>query len=388
MIYEEGALNLFISPALKEKIKDIENRGGSFNNSMKNAFKKWCNGNIKQGNTTLHEPGLVIPDGIDTKQYLHSYSNLIDSVDCRVSASLMYDNAVSLSIKGTIELYRTYKTHSSKGKELVLHGIKIVADGSNQAMTGYQTKPYIIPSNGEYTCGRPNYDSYVALTKMVENISARKQPVLIHCNGDRALHDSISAINDYYYPQSLQSKHKLNPHGVNRIEHCTITSSVKQIFQMKELEIQPSFLMNHVYYYGLTYRRELLGEARTLRMDPARDCVDHDLNFSLHSDAPCSNVGALQMIHTAVTRQYEENGKPSGKSTSYSQAVSPYDALRAVTITAAQHIGQEKNIGSLDKGKFADFVILDNNPLITGDILNIKVLETWVGGEMVYKFTA
>jgi predicted amidohydrolase YtcJ len=49
--------------------------------------------------------------------------------------------------------------------------------------------------------------------------------------------------------------------GVNRIEHCTITR-FEQIERMARLGIQPSFLMNHVYFYGAAYRDQLFGEDR------------------------------------------------------------------------------------------------------------------------------
>jgi predicted amidohydrolase YtcJ len=65
------------------------------------------------------------------------------------------------------------------------------------------------------------------------------------------------------------------------------------------------------------------------------------------------------------------------------QAVSLDDAIRAVTIDAARQLGQSDRLGSLEKGKEADFTILESDPYkVSPDaIADIKVSETWVAGE-------
>ena len=70
------------------------------------------------------------------------------------------------------------------------------------------------------------------------------------------------------------------------------------------------------------------------------------------------------------------------------QAVSLDDAIRAVTIDAARQLGQGDRLGSLEKGKEADFTILESDPYkVNPDaIADIKVSETWVAGER--KFAA
>ena len=61
-------------------------------------------------------------------------------------------------------------------------------------------------------------------------------------------------------------------------------------------------------------------------------------------------------------------------------------ALRAITSTAAWQLMSEHEIGSLEVGKYADFVILDADPMTVPDhaISDIKVLETWIGGKRAY----
>jgi predicted amidohydrolase YtcJ len=67
-------------------------------------------------------------------------------------------------------------------------------------------------------------------------------------------------------------------------------------------------------------------------------------------------------------------------------ALTRQDALRGMTVWAARANFEEKEKGSLEKGKFADFIILDKDLMTTDekDILQIQVLKTFVGGEKVY----
>ena len=67
--------------------------------------------------------------------------------------------------------------------------------------------------------------------------------------------------------------------------------------------------------------------------------------------------------------------------------LAPEDALRAMTLTPAEIYGVQDRLGSIEKGKFADFVILDTDLMKCAEkeILKTKVLETFLNGESVYK---
>jgi hypothetical protein len=77
----------------------------------------------------------------------------------------------------------------------------------------------------------------------------------------------------------------------------------------------------------------------------------------------------------------------SGKVLGPDQRISPYDALRAVTSMAAYQLKEEKTKGTITKGKLADIVILDKNPLKVDPltIKDIRVLETIKEGKTIYK---
>jgi predicted amidohydrolase YtcJ len=134
---------------------------------------------------------------------------------------------------------------------------------------------------------------------MVGVVKAEGWPVSIHANGDATLNNALDAI------EAVSGATRAT--GVNRIEYCTITRP-DLIKRMAMLGVQPSFLMNHVYFYGAAYRGTLFGPERAGRMDPAGDCVRLGLPFTLHTDAPCSNIGTLQLIQTAITRRCSVDG--------------------------------------------------------------------------------
>lgn len=104
------------------------------------------------------------------------------------------------------------------------------------------------------------------------------------------------------------------------------------------------------------------------------------MNF--HQDAPIVKPDMLHTIWCAVNRQ-TRNGVSIGPE----ECVSVYEALKAVTINAAYQYFEEDDKGSLEDGKVADLVILDQNPMKvdTMDIRDIQVLETIKDGETIYR---
>jgi len=102
------------------------------------------------------------------------------------------------------------------------------------------------------------------------------------------------------------------------------------------------------------------------------------------ADAPVSPSGPLRLAQIAVTRRCAVDNSIIGPD----QAVTIDEALKAITVHAARHIGLEDSIGTLESGKEADLTILDSDPYKASPdaIADIKVSETWVAGER--KFAA
>jgi predicted amidohydrolase YtcJ len=352
MVYEESAMLKFAVHFLAKITPEIAAK----------AIGSYVHYVASVGNTLLHEPGTIRSDWIEP------FAKLSSSLACRTSASVMFDDMKGLQPYRSLGLGAKGAT---VGNSLFsLYGVKIVGDGSNQTETGAQTKPYLNSTSK----GSPNFDATL-LKSMVAEVKAFALPVQIHCNGDYAIDIALDAIESAYSSST--------DNGVNRIEHSTMARP-DQIERMKKLNVQPSFLMNHVRYYGAAYRDQLFGPERAAFMDPAGACVKAGLAFTLHTDAPCSPQGPLALISTAVTRRCIIDKSIVGAE----QAISLDDAIRAVTIHAARQVGQGDRLGSLEKGKEADFTILESDPYkVSPDaIADIKVSETWVAGER--KFAA
>jgi predicted amidohydrolase YtcJ len=76
---------------------------------------------------------------------------------------------------------------------------------------------------------------------------------------------------------------------------------------MKELNISPSFLIGHIYYYGHIFQK-ILGQERAELMDPLKSAIELGLTPTIHSDYNCQPVDPLRCIHNAVTRKIKVNG--------------------------------------------------------------------------------
>ncbi|MEE2823434.1 MAG: amidohydrolase family protein [Pseudomonadota bacterium] len=249
-------------------------------------------------------------------------------------------------------------------------GWKIVSDGSNQGRTGLQRESFV----GSDSTGMA-YIEKDELDAAVEKRLRDGWAVCVHANGDAAIDRVLDAF--------AKAKAKgLDPAEKRcRIEHCSILHD-EQITKMQELGLSPSFLIGHVHYWGKAFVEDIFGPEKAAKLDRTGACEDLGIRWTVHSDDPVTEMNPLRCIENAVTR----NMWRSDQLLSPEERVPVEAALRAMTIDAAWQCHSDHEVGSLEVGKFADFVVLAEDPLAVEPerLAQIQVLETWVGGRQVY----
>jgi predicted amidohydrolase YtcJ len=155
-----------------------------------------------------------------------------------------------------------------------------------------------------------------------------------------------------------------------------------QLDRMKTIGMIPSFFSAHTFYWGDWHKSSVLGKERAYRISPTASAIKRDMIFTIHNDAPVVPPDVMRLIWATVTRQSR-----SGEIIGPDQRISVMDALKATTINAAYQIREENTKGSLEARKFADFVVLGEDPLsVEPDHLkDIEIEETIYRGKVVYK---
>ena len=146
----------------------------------------------------------------------------------------------------------------------------------------------------------------------------------------------------------------------------------------------PSLTIGHVGFWGEVFHDHILHESQADRIDPTGSLAKRKIRFSFHSDSPVSPYYPLRYISTGSSRLWQD---PPRKVLGPQQRVSVDQAIKAVTLDAAYALFMEDKVGSLEPGKWADLVIVDQNPRTTDPVKieQIKVLETYVGGKRMFK---
>lgn len=261
-----------------------------------------------------------------------------------------------------------------KSGKVKIGGVKDFADGSIQGYTGYLAHPYHTPFQGDADYrGFPRYDREVLAQRVLKVHTSGRQS-LIHGNGDAAIADILNA-----FRKAQEAQPRANA------RHTVIHSQMAredELDEMKALGVIPSFFVLHTYYWGDRHRDIFMGPDRAARISPAKSAKDRGMTYTFHADTPVVPMEPMRLIWSAVNRV-----STSGAVIGPDQRVSPADALRATTIAAAYQNFEEKERGSIEVGKWADLVVLSDNPTTIDPtkIKDIRVLQTIVEGKSVYK---
>ena len=314
------------------------------------------------GYTTAQE-GRGAPDSLATMAAAAKQGNLkIDIV--------MYSDIIGAANTIKAPLWsRTYSNHLRVG------GAKLNLDGSPQGRTAWMTKPYFKPPAGQ----KDDYLGYPAMTDeqaaaYVDKAFANGWQVLAHMSGDAAIDQFIRAV------RAAEKKYgKADRRPVAIHAH---TARLDQLEAFRELGIMPSFFSMHTFYWGDWHRDTVFGVERGSNISPTGWALQRGIIFTSHHDAPVAKPDSMRVLDATVNRVTR-----SGQVLGPQHRVSPLVALKAQTIWSAYQHFEEKSKGSIEVGKLADFVVLDQNPLTIDPlkIAGIKVLETIKEGATVYR---
>ena len=194
-----------------------------------------------------------------------------------------------------------------------------------------------------------------------------------HAIGDEANEQFLKALEAVIREQGLGDQRPI-------FQHAQLLRP-DQISRIKAVGGIPSFTAGGIYPMG-DYVRELMGPGRVSWMGPAGSMVKNQITWTIHHDMPAgvspSLIFAMWNVVNRVSR--------SGQVLDPDERVSAYDALKAITSNAAYQIKEEKTKGTLEVGKLADMVVLDQNPLKVEPmrIKEIQVMQTLKEGVPVY----
>jgi predicted amidohydrolase YtcJ len=168
-----------------------------------------------------------------------------------------------------------------------------------------------------------------------------------------------------------------------RIEHAqVINESDFSLFGSNSIipSVQPTHATSDMYWAG-----KRLGLEREKGAYAYKQLLQQNSWIPLGTDFPVEDISTLKTFYAAVVRKDAKGWPDKGYQTE--NALTREEALRGMTIWAAKANFEEKEKGSLEKGKFADFVILDADLMksLESDLLKIKILNTFLNGEKVYE---
>ena len=257
---------------------------------------------------------------------------------------------------------------------LRVKSIKVFHGNSLSGKTCWLYEPYqmVNPSTGinDYY-GIPYKRSQEQLDSLFLAIHNKGLQIAVHSNGDREIDMVLKAFEKVY-----ASGNPLNIH--HRIEHCSVIND-RIILKIKQLGVIPVL---HNYINELGDLLDPYGEERLNNMFATKSFIEAGVLPALHSDAPVSSYDPRTRWESTVIRTTIQ-----GKVLGPKQTVDAEDALIMYTKGGANATGELAKKGSLEKGKFADFVIISENPLAIqpNQIHNIHIEQTWVNVLLVFK---
>ncbi len=312
---------------------------------------------LSEGITSVHDAGI----GIENAEI---YMSMADdgALDMRIYAMTGGAGEVLDAISKPIVAYGN--------DHLDIASVKLYTDGALGSRGAAMIEPY---SDDPENRGLPFW-TQAELDAMVQKANDMGFQVGIHAIGDLGNRMALDAFEHAQggKPSPLR----------NRIEHSQIVT-LDDIPRFAELGIIASMQATHATS-DKNMAEDRIGPQRILGGYAWRRMLDAGVVLANGSDFPVELSNPFHGLYASVTRQ-DRDGEPAGGWYA-DQALTRAEALHSFTLAGAYAARQEDRLGSLEPGKWADFIIVDRDyfTVPAAEIDDIVVLETWVAGKKVY----
>lgn len=261
-------------------------------------------------------------------------------------------------------------------------GAKLSIDGSPQGFTAWRDRPYYAPV-GDYPKGYAGYQSPTnqQVLDAVDWAYTHGIQVISHANGEAAS-DLLIAAHTVAQLKHGAAKGKAQRHVLIHGQFLR----EDQVDAYQRLNIFPSLFPMHTFYWGDWHTSKTVGPVLGQNISPTGWVRQRGMMFTSHHDAPVAFPDSMRVLDATVNRVARGSGKVIGPR----HRVDVITGLKAMTLWAAWQHGEEKDKGSIEVGKLADFVILSRDPT-QGDrktINQIQVTETIKEGATVFRLDA
>lgn len=262
--------------------------------------------------------------------------------------------------------------HTGFGNDhLKLGAVKMFADGGMGART-IAIYPPGLHENGEDNLGLLIWSPEEMLKAHLVLAKAGWQ-LSTHAIGDRAIDEVITS-----YARVTKELGLKDPRF--RIIHCGVSTPaiLKRLSEEHVLvDGDPSF----VYWIGSWFRK--YGPERVRWAYPGKSYMDYGVVAAAGTDVPVTPISPWWGLWAAVERKELNTGQVLAPE----ERISVLQALQLFTRNPAYIGFEEDKKGSLEAGKLADLIVIDRDILAVApeQLKDVQVLQTWVGGELVYE---
>ncbi len=270
------------------------------------------------------------------------------------------------------ELKKKIDTQGRGDKWLKIGCLKAFVDGALGSHTAAFFKPFSDSPKDSGFFITPEEKLY-QWTKLADSAGLH---VMIHAIGDKA----INTLLNVFEKVERENGAKDRRFRIEHLQHIQLSD----IPRLAQLNVIASMQPYHAIDDG-RWAEKIIGHERSKTTYAFRSLLDAKAKVVFGSDWPVAPAIPLEGIYAAVTRRTLDGKKPNGWVPE--QKITVAEALNAYTIDAAYSSFEEKIKGSLEKGKLADFVVLNQNifTIAPEKIREVEILKTIVGGKMVFE---